>query len=509
MSSQSSQRNFDVIIIGSGISSLVAACLLAKKGRSVCVLEKYVKPGGYMHNFQRFGFQFDTGAHYSGALFPGQAFRSLLEYLGVYQSDLFIPMEEDGFDVLRFPSREIRFPRGYDRVIDSLSQSFPDSASAIKVFFDQVSATAKLFPTYNFEEELNENALEHALNTSLAQVVLPLVNDKKLQSALFAHCCVHGVSPQDVPFGLHALMLDSFIRGAHAFRKGGDALAQAFVKRIEELGGKVFLNTPVVELETSNGEVSAVKTKKGELFTGDWIISGIHPKACFRLMDPANFKPIFLDRLAKTPESCAIFGLYASCRKPVPFDRLRNYFIFSTEDPKSLQPSDNDQNEVGPLFLSIPEKEESNSENEFIPISILSRGPFEWFKSWANEARFPRPPAYLDLKQSWSEKIITRVDEVYPGFAASVHKHISSTALTNLFYNSSEQGSAYGIYHSIAHTGARALGPRTHVRNLLLTGQSTLFPGLQGAAVSGLRTAGHLLGMKPLIREIRQFKESA
>jgi hypothetical protein len=53
-------------------------------------------------------------------------------------------------------------------------------------------------------------------------------------------------------------------------------------------------------------------------------------------------------------------------------------------------------------------------------------------------------------------------------------------------------------------TGPRALGPRTRVRNLLLTGQNYLFPGLLGAAVSALRTSGHMVGIKAVLRELEK-----
>ena len=89
-----------------------------------------------------------------------------------------------------------------------------------------------------------------------------------------------------------------------------------------------------------------------------------------------------------------------------------------------------------------------------------------------------------------------------------VKRYVTSSPVTNLFFNGSESGSAYGIYHSIRNTGVRALGPRTHLNNLLLTGQSCLFPGLMGAATSGLRTAGHIIGIKPILRELMQIKES-
>ncbi len=49
----------------------------------------------------------------------------------------------------------------------------------------------------------------------------------------------------------------------------------------------------------------------------------------------------------------------------------------------------------------------------------------------------------------------------------------------------------------------------TKVRNLLLTGQSTLFPGLLAAAIAGLRTAGNVLGMKPTLEKLQGMLDDA
>ena len=54
-------KNFDVIIIGSGMSGLTTAVLLAQNNYKVLVLEKHFKVGGFTHTFKRNQYEWDVG----------------------------------------------------------------------------------------------------------------------------------------------------------------------------------------------------------------------------------------------------------------------------------------------------------------------------------------------------------------------------------------------------------------------------------------------------------------
>jgi phytoene dehydrogenase-like protein len=51
----------NIMIIGSGFSSISAACYLAKEGNEVTILEKNNTPGGRARQFKKDGFTFDIG----------------------------------------------------------------------------------------------------------------------------------------------------------------------------------------------------------------------------------------------------------------------------------------------------------------------------------------------------------------------------------------------------------------------------------------------------------------
>jgi phytoene dehydrogenase-like protein len=55
-------KHFDVGIIGSGMGSLTAAALLAKRGLKVHIAEQNYLPGGCTSSYWRKGFIFETGA---------------------------------------------------------------------------------------------------------------------------------------------------------------------------------------------------------------------------------------------------------------------------------------------------------------------------------------------------------------------------------------------------------------------------------------------------------------
>ena len=497
----------DVIIIGSGISALTSAILLGQKGHSVVVLEQAAKPGGYMHSFRRFGHLYDTGAHYVGAMGPGQPFRTLLEYLQAYDERQFHPLDPTGFDVLHFPFGTVAIPQGYENAIRELSATFPNERAAIQKYFEMVAHVVRYFPTYDFNDESNLEIPAEAFEASLASVVQSLTSNSRLQSVLYAYCNLHGVKPKEVAFGFHSIVTDSLIRGPYGLGPGGgDALTKSFTHRIEALGGKVLLKHRVVELKVHDRNITEVVTQTGETFSADWVISSIHPKHTFQLLsDRAGMTPAFFDRLASLEESVAIFGVYSAVTKPVNINPERNYYFFKTDDPEGLFVERGPGEEPNLVFMTTPQRQwkEGSDHN---PLCLHAPGPMHWFQNWRKQTYGKRSQEYADFKARYAHQMFALTEHYNPELGQGLRESqfVSSSALTNMHFNSAEEGSSYGIYHSIQNTGPRALGPRTKVLNLLLTGQNCLFPGLMGAAVSALRTCGHIIGIKPVLAELKR-----
>jgi all-trans-retinol 13,14-reductase len=432
---------------------------------------------------------------------PGQPFRQLLTYLGVYSEDLFIPLEADGFDVFHFPNRTVQFPKGYEALTETLSSHFPKEREAIRTFLKQTNDAVQHFPTYTFKGEFGQTFPVELLERSLHEQVNRLTKNPELQSVLYGHCALHGVAPKDVPFGLHSLVLDSLVLGPYGLRHGGDALTNAFVRVIQSQGGQVLTKQKVTKLELGDRQVKAAITEKGERFEAEWIISGIHPKLTLGMIeDNQGFTPAFRDRVNKMEESIGFFGIYADCENRPDLDRRRNYYFFRESDPESTWIPPTEFSPPTAAFCAFAAR--GDAKPDTIPLNLHSASPMSWFEPWRDTRYGKRPEEYAALKNRVAEQVFDLVGLFKPGFGGSVKRYVTSSPLTNLHFNGSADGSAHGIYHSIQNTGVRSLGPRTKVLNLLLTGQNSLFPGLLGAAVSGLRTSGHIIGMKPILSEL-------
>jgi all-trans-retinol 13,14-reductase len=96
------KKEYDILVIGSGLGGLVSALVLAKEGLKVCVLEKNNQYGGNLQTFSRDKLIFDTGVHYLGGLSKGQNLNRFFSYLEIMDDLELQQMDEDGYDRISF-----------------------------------------------------------------------------------------------------------------------------------------------------------------------------------------------------------------------------------------------------------------------------------------------------------------------------------------------------------------------------------------------------------------------
>ncbi|HII92545.1 MAG TPA: NAD(P)/FAD-dependent oxidoreductase [Methanosarcina sp.] len=98
-------KRYDVIVVGAGISGLLAALTLSKHGKKVLVLEKRQNLGGNCNSYMVDGYQVDTGAHAITHLIEGPLKRLMDNYFD------FLPVfEEYGHYYVRTENTLIKVP---------------------------------------------------------------------------------------------------------------------------------------------------------------------------------------------------------------------------------------------------------------------------------------------------------------------------------------------------------------------------------------------------------------
>ncbi|MCC6137784.1 MAG: NAD(P)/FAD-dependent oxidoreductase [Bdellovibrionaceae bacterium] len=497
----------DVLLLGSGISSLTAGLLLAKQKKSVIILEQHTKVGGYLHCFERFGEKFDTGAHYIGSVEPGQAFHSLLNFLGIWDPKDYVPLDTQGFDELHGPHFHFSVPKGYSAFETSLIEQFPQERQGILDLSQRLQTAVQYFSTYKFNDFLPEHFPEEIFDRSLASVVETLITDPRLRQIIYMYCTHHGASPQTVSFGFHAVIIDTLLSGAYGFAEGGEKLAARYKAEIEKHGGKILTKHKVSQLETDGKNIRKVHTENGKSFEAEWVISSLHPRTTFDLVDDTSaLTPLFRSRIKNLKEGPSFFGIYALLKNDGRFKENKNYFFLNTDSPDLFSKTPTLESPPFLIFMSAARRIK-NLDSPHFPVNIHALAPYEWFEQWSETKYGRRPQDYKDLKKQITELLFSVIETHAPGFRDSVIKYETSSPLSHLHFNGSFQGSAYGIDHGMNQSGPRAIGPRTKILNLLLTGQNSLFPGLLGSAVAGLRTAGHIVGIKHMLQDLKNFPQ--
>ena len=140
-------KNYDTIIIGSGMGGLSTAAILSKQGHKVLVLERHYTAGGFTHVFKRKGYEWDVGIHYVGEV---QRKNSILKKLFDYVTDGALKWADMGevYDRIVIGDKHFNLVKGVSNFKAQLITYFPDEEKAIVDYVDLVFKAVKSSKNY-------------------------------------------------------------------------------------------------------------------------------------------------------------------------------------------------------------------------------------------------------------------------------------------------------------------------------------------------------------------------
>ena len=155
-----------MVIVGSGLGGPSAACLLARAGKRVCVLEQHDRAGGCSHVFKEHGWEWDVGLHYVGRI--GNP---------IHKNRILSDMMTDGkldwnrldrnYDTTVIAGEKIKFYGNLDETKESLYKHFPKEKKAIDRYFELAMQCLKE----------TDDAFDHVAKPSLPlllRILLPI-----------------------------------------------------------------------------------------------------------------------------------------------------------------------------------------------------------------------------------------------------------------------------------------------------------------------------------------------
>lgn len=497
---------YDVVIIGSGLGGLVCGALLAREGWSVCLLEKNKQIGGTLQTFARDKVVCDSGIHYVGGLDDGQNLNQFFKFLGIMSKLKLKKLDENVVDAISFEGDDkvYKLAQGYENFIRMLLTDFPEEEIAIRNYCDKIKEVCAHFPLYNLQFQ-EDYVSSPSLEMDVKKTIEGITSNKKLQQVLAGNNLLYIAIPDQTPFYVHALVINSYIQSAYRFVDGGAPVAKHLSHEITSRGSVVKKHSHVHQLVEVNGLIQYAELQDGTRYYGKKFISNLHPKKTIELTKTNLFKKAYLSRISKLENSTSTFIVSVVLKKNT-FPYLNyNYYHFADDD---VYASWNHTSETWPkgyaLFCTYSSKTTDFADG----VTLMTFMHFNEMKQWEhtqNTVGIPksRGADYDQFKKEKAEKLFDSVEKQFPGFRNCISTFYCATPLTLRDYVGNDDGSIYGVLKDYKEPLRTFISPQTKIPNLLLTGQNLNLHGMLGVTVTAIVTCSKLLGMEYLLKKIK------
>jgi phytoene dehydrogenase-like protein len=473
-----------VLIIGSGIGGLSTGIILAKQGFEVTVLEKNHQPGGLTRSYTRAGIDCPVGVHYLGSLDKGQILRKFFDYLGVTAA---VPVERMGqngvIDRYIFGSHDDKIfdlPPGLEAYEENLRQTFPEEAKKISGIVEPIhQAAGQLHSLDLLYADINDFSLLDQAQ-SFGKILDDLQCSPDLRSVLAVPSSWIGVPLADCPAFYHNMALASYVSSAWRLKGTGTDMANAFARRLRELGGKIITEAETEQIQVSSRLVTGIRLKSGEQLNAALVIAAVHPKVVLNMLPPGAVRPSYQQRITNLQDSHGVFAVQARVDSDSHPELPYNIFKLDTDRHGDI--SD----------LQYYQIRDSGRKGENL-MSILTSGQDDLWLPWRQTKSSRRGDGYRQAKADHARHLVKKAEKIFGAFKG-LEIIDTYTPLTIRDWVNSPGGSAYGVLRSTDQMLAAALLNRTSIKGLYLAGQNVLAPGVIGTIMGSFSTVKLILG---------------
>ena len=506
-------KKYDSIIVGSGAGGLSCALCLARAGQKVLLLEQHDVPGGWCHSFKLNGQSFSPGVHYVGLIGEGESNNELLCGLGIANDIVFFEMNKKGYEHCHIGDEKFSMPSGIENLKTELCKRFPEEKKSIIKYVDLIKAihtqmmiVPKMHGFWDYlTVPFKAKYVGKYVFFTLKRVIDWHIKDPLLKTILNVQCGDYGLPPYKASFLVHSVLMAHYFEGGFYPMGGGGGYVKAFTKRIKSLGCEIRTKSKVIRILVEQRKAIGVKLENGEVIKADRVISNADPNITFLdLIGENHISKKLKKRLDNTKYSLTSLIMFLTLDIDVTKYGIDSGNIWKISEPDLDAVYDNNLSknnilngdEFNCVFLSCTSLKDPASFNgryhNFEIVTLLNYSAFEQFE----KGKDYHTEEYEAFKNKLIYKMLNTVERLIPDARKHVIQAELGTPMTNNYYINSTRGNVYGTEKTLKSVGPFAFKTKTEIKNLFLSGASTLFHGVGGATNSGIETAAKILGCK-------------
>ena len=502
--------NYDVVIIGGGVSGLTSAALFSRFGMKVCVLEMDARPGGYIAGFRRKDYRFDSAIHWLNQCGPKGYVTSTFKIIG---NDYPKARTQVNIRKLILDNENYLITNNPEEFMDDLISKFPHEEKGIRKFFRHAKRIGS-----SFEDFTNISRTMQTMN--LFEKAVRGMKMLKFAIPFIPHISYHG--DEGIKKGLAKYFKDEKLLRIfsaepdllsclipiawayiHDFQTPPEGGSQTFAEWLHhvvlEYKNDVFFQSKVDRIILEGKTAKGVEfTHKGEThkINGRYVIAACDVETLYEKMLPKGLVP---EKILKSLKNAELYAsaVTLSVGLDCPVEQLgfgEAMVYLGKDDVSRKAQGDGDPHTSGIHIVASSARDKSLAPEGKGTLTIFIPGFIEQFDYWKTErdenGEFIRGEAYKELKSEVADIILNRVEKKLD---VNIREHIVyldiATPITHLRYTGNRGGTMMGARPGKANMKAGVAHYQTPVENLLLSGHwAELGGGIPVAVRSAVNT---------------------